>query len=146
MAERPDVVLLLGDYVSTRPLRTSFVSPEVTAAVLGELDAPLGVYAVLGNHDLGFDGERVSALLAAEEIAVLRNRALPVEHGGREVWIAGVDDLTVGRDDLERALADVPDGTPTVLMTHSPNLFPRVPPHVALTVAGHTHGGQVDLP
>jgi predicted MPP superfamily phosphohydrolase len=144
--ERPDLVLLLGDYVSTRLLKTSFVPPEATAAVLGGLEAPLGVFAVLGNHDWWFDVERVREALGAVGIEVLDNAARRLEHDGHAFWLAGAGDVTVGKDDLPATLAQVVDEAPILLMTHSPDLFPNVPPDIALTVAGHTHGGQVALP
>ncbi|MGH6896532.1 MAG: metallophosphoesterase [Geminicoccaceae bacterium] len=144
--ERPDLILLLGDYVSTRLLKTSFVPPEATTEVFGGLEAPLGIYAVLGNHDWWFDAPRVRRAFEAVGIEVLDNAARRLEHGVHALWLAGVGDITVGKDDLAGTLAAIPDDAPIIVMTHSPDLFPEVPGRVALTVAGHTHGGQVALP
>jgi uncharacterized protein len=145
-AERPDVVLLLGDYVIQGVVGGTFMAPERIAAHLGALRAPLGVWAVLGNHDHWLDGGRVTRALTAAGIRVLENEAARVDRGGRSLWLAGIDDLWTARPDVDRALAMVADDGPVLLFTHNPDLFPRVPARVALTLAGHTHGGQVDLP
>ncbi|HWT24105.1 MAG TPA: hypothetical protein VN213_11420, partial [Solirubrobacteraceae bacterium] len=62
------------------------------------------------------------------------------------LWVAGTAEARYRRPDIPAALADVPDDAPAILMIHDPDLFPRVPGRVALTVAGHLHGGQVNLP
>ena len=145
-AEAPDLVLLLGDYVDLRPIKTAFVPPEVIAPVLGRLQAPLGVYAVLGNHDWRVGGARIANALTAAGIEVLDNVARRLEREGGACWLAGVGDASVGADRLAATLAQISDGAPALLMTHSPDVFPEVPARVALSVAGHTHGGQVRLP
>ena len=146
-AERPDLVALLGDYVFETWARTSFVAPEAVAAALAGLRARLGVFAVIGNHDWALDGARVRRALEGAGIPVLDNAARRVEaDGGFAFWVAGVGDRDVDRDDLPGTLARVTDGAPVLLLTHSPDLFPDVPDRVALTLAGHTHGGQCDLP
>jgi predicted MPP superfamily phosphohydrolase len=142
-AQRPDLVLLLGDYVDREVRFGSVVAPEAVAARLGELRAPLGVVAVLGNHDWRYDGPRVAAALAATGIPVLENDAVPA---GETLWVAGVADNRHRRPEVDDALRDVPDGAPVILMSHDPDLFPQVPARVALTVSGHLHGGQVGVP
>jgi uncharacterized protein len=69
-----------------------------------------------------------------------------VEHHGRRLWFAGLADLDARRPDVAGTLARVPSGDPVVVLTHRPDVFPDVPARVALTLAGHTHGGQVRLP
>jgi predicted MPP superfamily phosphohydrolase len=134
-----DLVVLLGDLVDARHP----AAPEPVAAALGVLRPPLGVLAVLGNHDWRADGPRVRAALRAAGITVLENRAVPV---GDRLWVAGVSDLRTRRPSVGRALADVPADAPVLLLSHHPNVFPRVPARVALTLAGHTHGAQVNVP
>jgi predicted MPP superfamily phosphohydrolase len=141
--QRPDLVLLLGDYIDYDVAFGSGVVPEAVAERLGALRAPLGVAAVLGNHDWRHDGPRVRDALRDAGIPVLENDAMPA---GAELWVAGVEDSRHRRPDVERALRDVPDGAPVILMAHDPDLFPRVPARVALTVSGHLHGGQVGVP
>jgi hypothetical protein len=145
-SEAPDLVLLLGDYVARHRVKTASVPPEAIAPVLGRLRAPLGVYAVLGNHDWRAGGARVARALAAAGIAVLDNAVVRLPRAGGECWLLGVGDATLGADRLAATLGQVTDDAPALLMTHSPDVFPEVPARVALSVAGHTHGGQVRLP
>lgn len=140
----PDIVLLPGDFVY-HGLRIGH-GPDIAdiAAELARLQAPLGVYAVMGNHEHWDDAEAIRAAIEAAGIPVLEDRAVYVEQG--DLWVAGVSDLWESRCDLRAALADVPDDATVLLMSHNPDIFPEVPPRVALTVAGHTHGGQIVLP
>jgi uncharacterized protein len=142
--EEPDAVLLLGDFVDHEVTLGHEPSPEPVARALAELRAPLGTIAVLGNHDWRFGGERVRAALEAVGVRVLENDAVAV--GEPRVWFAGVGDERMRLADVTAALEDVPEGEPVVLLTHSPDPFPEVPERVALTVAGHLHGGQVGIP
>jgi predicted MPP superfamily phosphohydrolase len=145
-AERPDLVVILGDLVIHEVLLGRFVPPETTAAHLAGLHAPHGVVAVLGNHDWWLDGPRVRGDLERAGIRVLENEATPIDDGARRFWVAGLADLWTRPASIPRALARVPADEPVLLLTHNPDVFPDVPPRVALTLAGHTHGGQVALP
>ena len=147
----PDIVLLLGDYIAgMRRFRSAKVPIPVWSAALGKLSAPLGVHAVLGNHDWieDGDGEGSTAALREQGIAVYENAAVRLGGGDRpEFWLAGLGDQLVRRDDLRATLAAVPDdGLPMLLMAHEPDIFPQVPEKASLTLSGHTHGGQVALP
>jgi uncharacterized protein len=168
-ALRPDAVLLLGDYVAGggmsrfgRP-----VAPNDWAGALAGLRAPFGVHAVLGNHDWWDDWPAMkhrhglpAAGVALERagIHVHQNTCVRLEKDGRPFWLAGLGDqwafglhrrsgrnIYDGIDDLPGTLALVRDDAPIVLMAHEPDIFPQVPDRVALTVSGHTHGGQVRL-
>jgi len=166
----PDAVLLLGDFVAgDRMMRYSrHVAMADWAAPLGELEAPLGVHAVLGNHDWWEDdalqksrkgSPRARTVLEDVGIPVYENDAVRVAKAGQGVWIAGLGDqwayvnawprhgrpLYEGVHDLEATLCRVTDDAPVILMAHEPDVFPEVPDRVALTVSGHTHGGQVRL-
>jgi predicted MPP superfamily phosphohydrolase len=123
-----------------------FVSPEVAAGELSKLSAPAGVFAVLGNHDWWLDAPRVERALETAGISVLEDEAQALEIDGCEFWLVGVSDFWEGPHDIGRALRGVPESSPSVLFTHNPDIFPDVPPHVTLTIAGHTHGGQVYIP
>ena len=144
--EEPDLALLLGDFVDPDVALGDNVAPEPVARALGGLRTPLGSVAVLGNHDWRVGGERVTAALGAAGIRVLENEALRLESPSGPIWLAGVGDARLRLADVDRALADVPDAEPAILLTHEPDVFPRVPDRVALTVAGHLHGGQVGIP
>jgi predicted MPP superfamily phosphohydrolase len=137
-AVEPDVVLLGGDLTTTGP--REFVSHR---RVFESLRAPLGVFAVMGNHDYYTrEGERMRALVEEAGLVVLHNRSVTLRRGGARLDLAGVDDLLLGRPDLRAAL----EGTepPVILLSHNPDLFFDAVRHdVALTLAGHTHGGQI---
>jgi hypothetical protein len=146
-ATRPDLVVLLGDFVVGREFGGRFVEPEVIALELAELRAPLGVVAVLGNHDWWYDGPRVRRALESVGVRVLQNDAVALEAApGVRFWVAGLNDLWTEHVDIAAALRPVPRGEPVLLLTHNPDVFPDVPARVTLTLAGHTHGGQVTLP
>jgi predicted MPP superfamily phosphohydrolase len=145
-AARPDLVLILGDLVVQHVVGGRFVPPERIAPVLGRLRAPLGVRAVLGNHDRWLDGPRVLGALERAGIPVMEDRATKITRGGSSFWLVGVSDYWTGPRDIQGALARVTDGDPVLLFTHNPDIFPRIPSRVSLTLAGHTHGGQVYIP
>jgi hypothetical protein len=146
LAARPDVILLLGDYVIHGVPGGTFVPPEEIAPVLAGLAAPLGVYAVLGNHDWWFAAGRVRGALEVEGIPVLEDRAVRLERGECAFWLAGIGDFWETPHDVAHALAEVPADAPLLVATHNPDLFPELPERISLTLAGHTHGGQVCLP
>lgn len=145
-AARPDLVLLLGDYVIHGVLGGRFIDPETTAGILAGLSAPLGTYAVLGNHDWHYDGRRVAKALQAAGIGVLEDEAARIARAGDAFWIAGLADDTKRRPDGVKALAAVPPGAPVVMLMHDPAAMDQVPQWAALSLAAHTHGGQVYLP
>jgi predicted MPP superfamily phosphohydrolase len=145
-AEKPDLVLLLGDFVIQGVVGGDFVIPDRIADELAGLRAPLGVVAVLGNHDWWYDGEQVRHALQSHGIQVLEDENLPLTYKGRTFWLCGLADLWTRGERVAPTLAKIEDGEPVVVLMHNPDVFPRIPEHVSLSLAGHTHGGQVDLP
>ena len=144
-AERPDLVCLLGDFVDRAALFARPVVVESLAQRLAVLaDAPLGALAVLGNHDWYAGARRIADALVDIGVTVLEDSALPIGDAG--LWVAGVSDYRFRGARVERALMPVPDDAPVLLLSHDPDAFPAVPERVALTLAGHTHGGQVAIP
>jgi uncharacterized protein len=141
-----DVILWVGDFVSERTLSTSFTNPEDTARALARLKPRLGSFAVLGNHDWWWDGPKMEGLLEDAGIRVLRDESFTLMTAGGPLVLAGVEDPVTQRPSLPDALRGIAHRAPTVLLTHTPDLFPVVPQHVDLTLAGHTHCGQVTLP
>ena len=119
---------------------------EAVAAQLARLDAPLGTISVLGNHDWRSAGIRMRGALVAAGITVLENDAVRLDGPRGPFWVAGLDDMRHRTPDLGVALRDVPADAPVIVLTHDPDMFPHVPRRVALTLAGHTHGGQVAIP
>lgn len=146
-AARPDIICILGDLVIQGVKGGRFVPPEDIAIELKNLRANVGTFAVLGNHDGWLDHERVQAALERNGIRVIEETAVNLETRAGAVWVAGISDVWTGRHDIAAALQSVnDDAAPVVLLTHNPDVFPGVPARVSLTVAGHTHGGQVWLP
>jgi uncharacterized protein len=144
-ASDSDVVLLAGDYVILKVFLGKYVAPEVVAAHLKPLLAHKRVYAVLGNHDWWKNGTRVRQALQSIGITVLENQATEVSLGQCRLWLVGVGDLWEGHPDIRRAFAGVTDDAPVIAITHNPDLFPQMPARASLVIAGHTHGGQVNL-
>ncbi len=144
-AEGVDAVFLAGD-LSYHPETEDI--PENFAA-LGQIKAPL--FAVLGNHDVGFPGANLSEPLmrALHEAGaqVPHNRALDTQIGGHRLIVAGASDLWERKQDFGFQ-ADLPEGVPVILLTHNPDTALTVPDtfRYDLMLAGHTHGGQVRIP
>jgi predicted MPP superfamily phosphohydrolase len=158
MAERPDLILLTGDFVSTRRCNV----PDVQE-LLRPLHARLGVYAVLGNHDACAGADRVTAAVEGSGARMLRNRHERVTVDGTEIWVAGVDCphheqyrvadgrrarwSQVYRRFLDSALGGIPAGGFRILLAHTPDVIRDAARRgVDLMLSGHTHGGQVRLP
>jgi uncharacterized protein len=142
----PDLVVLLGDYVDAVIPGVEPLEPERVSAALGDLRARIGVVAVLGNHDWESDGARVAGALRSVGIRVLEDEAVGFDAGGRALWVAGLGDLRERGVAPERALARVPEGEPLLLLSHDPDPFAHLSGRPALVLAGHTHGGQINLP
>lgn len=148
----PDVVLLGGDFVySSDP--TVQTQIDTLLELIGPLiDSGIPTYAVLGNHDykVGAADELTTALEDAG-IPVLSNAAVPVpgpiDDPAEQLHVVGIGPDLPNRVDVDAALADVPDAAPRVVLMHNPTVFDRLPAGTApLTLAGHTHCGQVALP
>lgn len=138
----PHLIALTGDFVSNS---RKYIEP--VARALSRLHAPLGVFAVLGNHDCRVGAQHVAAALEGHGIEVLRNRHVRLARDSASLFVAGVDDLRYGKDNLQQALAGVTRGWPTLLLCHNPAILPYAATYgVELVLAGHTHGGQVGLP
>ena len=137
---------MLGDFVIQGVVGGHFVAPEPIADELGGLQPPLGAVAVLGNHDWWYDGERVRRALESRDIQVLENQNLLLTFRGRSFWLCGLADLFTRGDQLSQTLARIGNDEPVLVLTHNPDIFPKVPDRVSLTLAGHTHGGQVNFP
>jgi predicted MPP superfamily phosphohydrolase len=142
----PDLIVLLGDYMSGNTWHGHRVEPEVLAAPLSGFRAPLGVYSVLGNHDWWYDGYRVRRALEQNGIRLLDNEVAEVKWRDNSFWLAGLADRWTRPQNITETINMVPQGKPVIALTHNPDIFPDLPRSVPLLLAGHTHGGQVNLP
>lgn len=163
-----DVIVLLGDYVCRPSVWREPVQPKDWASALAQLHAPLGVHAILGNHEFWDDravqkagGGVPFGRRALEDVGipVYENDVVRLRKDGEPFWLAGLGDQLaymmiprrlrlsrrVGVDDLGGTLAKVTDDAPVILLAHEPDIAVRVPDRVSLTLSGHTHGGQVRL-
>ncbi len=150
-----DIIVLLGDFAAgLGRFKMRDVPAAEWGAALAELRAPLGVHAVPGNHDWWTDIAEVVWTLEQAGIEVYQNRARRFD-GPAPFWLAGTDSMVAhrrghghfdGENDLPGTLAQIADEEPAVLMAHEPDLFVEVPDRFAVTLSGHTHGGQVWLP
>ncbi len=162
-----DLIVLLGDYVTGHGFVLDPVPASDWARALAGLKAPLGVHAILGNHEWWDDSavQRVRGgvpfarpALEKAGIPVYENDVVRLSKDGQNFWLAGLGDQLafwptrhrhpgrrVGVDDLPGTLAKVTDDAPVILMAHEPDIATEVPDRVSLVLSGHTHGGQVRL-
>ena len=140
---RPELILLLGDYVS---MGGTEIAPEPIAKILSELKAPLGVVSVLGNHDWWLDGHRVRKALEGGGIVVLENDKFRINLPCGPFWVAGLADDTTRMPLPELVLEDIPNGETIIMIAHDPANFLETPDRSLIYLAAHTHGGQVYLP
>ncbi len=136
--QHADIVLLGGDYVNGHKKGMSMTIDKI-AKEFSEIHSKNGIYGVIGNHD-GWQGkEECIRELEKNKIKVLFNENKCFEN----FCIAGVDDLQTGVPDINKALKNITK--PVILLTHTPDIMPKVPYEVNLTLAGHLHGGQIRL-
>ncbi len=131
-AEAPDLVALPGDFLDAHFLFGGRLAPERIGERLAALRAPLGAVAVLGNHDWKLAGARMWLALERAGIVVLENASHAIEARGTRFHVAGLGDFRLRHPDVVTALAGVPDGEPVLLLSHDPDMFPRVPARVSL--------------
>ena len=157
---RPDLIAITGDQVDDHARDV-----EAFATAFSNLSAPLGVFAIAGNHDVYAGWSGVRAGLERMGVTVLVNDAIEIHRGVDRIWVAGTGDPAgIGRPiehggdtapDLNRTLARVPRsafpraprGAFTIVLAHNPVLWPRLAERgVQLTLSGHTHHGQLSIP
>ncbi|MEM9100340.1 MAG: metallophosphoesterase [Pseudomonadota bacterium] len=160
---RGDLIVLLGDYVAGHRFISRPVPPAEIAQTLDRLSAPLGVHAILGNHDWWEDpvaqhqrsGPSIwHQVLAGTGVSLMENTATRLVHQGQAFWLAGMGDPIAflhqpdgprGVDDYPAMRAQITDDAPAILLLHEPDPWPVWRERFALSLCGHTHGGQVRL-
>lgn len=154
VALSPDLIVLTGDYISRGDPRYL----DELASLLCILHAPLGVCAVLGNHDCGAHNanpalasewlaQRMAQTIAGCGITVLRNQMVPLTVAGAPLQLVGLDELWSGFCDPDRAFADVDPELPCIALAHNPDVIDDLRDKPCdWILCGHTHGGQVRLP
>ncbi len=150
-ALQPDLIVLGGDYVQRRRPFFPSANPRALVApgvgVLGGLRAPLGRFAVFGNHDRKVSAMLTRRALAAAGLLELTNAGVWIVRDGTRLWLCGVDDFRTGKPNIHRALAGCGPGDACILVSHNPDIVERLrDPRVSTVLSGHTHGGQVVLP
>jgi predicted MPP superfamily phosphohydrolase len=150
-AQNPDIIVLLGDFVSQTAGRSSDLKMpiETIAENISGMRARYGVYAVIGNHDWWFDEKRCRAALEKAGITVLENEAIRFRAGGGDqtVTILGIEDFWKRRVvPVENLRSLIGPAQNVIAITHNPDTFAKTPDTISLVLAGHTHGGQVLIP
>ena len=148
---QPHIIAYTGDQVDDHPRDI-----DVFAKAFGHLTAPLGVYAIAGNHDVYAGWSEVRRGLESMGVTVLVNRAVQLTHNGTSFWLAGTGDPAgtqfvrgqeSGAPDIARTLSQVPANAFCVTLAHNPALFPALAARgVPVTLSGHTHHGQFSIP
>ena len=141
---KPDIVVITGDHVT----RLTGREIEIVMDVYPAIKAPLGAYAVLGNHDHWTDPPGLETLIRRAGLTLLRNENVAIELAGERLYVAGVDDVWEKQDDLPLALNGVPEESCAILLAHEPDFADEaaVDGRVVLQLSGHSHGGQIRLP
>lgn len=145
--QNSDMVILLGDFVAGNYSKPTTFPTALLTETLGKLHAPLGVYAVLGNHDYWSGAPPIADALRAGGIHMIDNAVVPIERRGARIWLLGIPDRwTRHRSDFRGDITPEMAAGLVVGLTHNPDVFPELTPPVPLVFAGHTHGGQVRIP
>jgi predicted MPP superfamily phosphohydrolase len=141
----PDLVLFGGDYMNMQLLGDGRVPPEIIAGILSRIAAPCGRFGVLGNHDYVYGKADVAAALRGAGIAVLDHDREAFTFENHRIDLVGLSDAHIAWPDGQKLLTELGD-RPAIVLMHDPAHFTGVPVGPFLTLAGHTHGGQIRLP
>ncbi len=145
-ALKADIIFLGGDYLIQGVLLGRYIDPKHIAETLSALKAPLGVYSVLGNHDWWKDGIGMWKALESVGIQVMENTAVKIERDGAHFWVCGMADDTTRTPDYAKTMESITDDASSIMIVHDPASFMEMGDHPAITLCGHTHGGQIVIP
>lgn len=139
---RPDIICFTGDLVENE-----LELLDKSVSILSNLTAPLGKYAVLGNHDYWFDRSSVANTLTDSGFTVLVNNHAVIQHAHERIYVSGVDDILYGSPNIEQAIEGIPDHEFTILLAHEPDYADAASQYpINLQLSGHSHGGQIKFP
>jgi uncharacterized protein len=141
---QPDAIVLTGDYVT----RIDHGELDMIVHAFAPLRAPDGVFAILGNHDWYEGGLEVAGALRQAGITLLQNEHIAWRRDGQTLYLAGIDDVWLGKHDLGAALAGLPPSAAALLLAHEPDFADQaaLDRRILLQISGHSHGGQVCIP
>ncbi len=150
-AEKPDLVVSTGDFVCSHTRRSTMPIEDI-AKTLGKIKAKYGFYTSLGNHDGWYGVNEITLNLEKNDIKVLSNSNFELNIDGQKFYIVGIEDYDTGKPDISKALNGIETdekgeyNNPVIMLSHSPDLFTKMPTGITIMFAGHTHGGQVRIP
>lgn len=145
-ALEPDLIIFTGDLIDNNK---SFNQEEGATALLKELRATYGKFAVYGNHDHGGNGtKRYARIMAHSDFVLLRDGSEVITLANdQKLEVIGIDDIVLGHPDLEKAFQGISASTFNLFISHAPDVVDKVKHQpIDLQLSGHSHGGQVRLP
>lgn len=152
MENRPDIIILTGDFVSDSAGSFNEEYLEGLVDALSGFEAPMGIYGVLGNHDF-WSGKKTIDIICdkftrAMGVTWLRNSHVKLEKDGASIDLLGVDDYWSHSYSLAKAYHGLDTDTVKILLSHNPDVNEDIIPQmrIDLVLSGHTHGGQIVMP
>lgn len=145
--QQPDLVVFTGDLIDA-PNRYEVHNLSRCASLLKQIHAPYGKYWIYGNHDHGGYGtDIIREVMQGGGFRLLQNQAITIEKESNRIVLAGLDDVMLGRPDLERTFRHVNHDLFSILLCHEPDFADRSKDYpVDVQLSGHSHGGQIQLP
>ncbi len=147
-AQNPDLIVLLGDYVSQKEGKSSELKMLMTTVAdnLQGFKAKYGVYAIIGNHDWWYDERKIRVEMERVGIKVLENATDRIQVEGETIWLWGIEDNWKKRQVPVYVFDEIPTKENILAITHNPDSLLKTPSEISLMLAGHSHGGQVKFP
>ena len=143
---KPDLIVFTGDLLDDP---RNFTEKNKLITMLSNLDAPLGKFAVYGNHDHGgYGSDLYKQIMEQSGFTLLLNTSANIKLlDGSSIWIAGIDDAMLGKPDLNASMAKIPTDSYTILLSHAPDKAEEAAQHpIQMQLSGHSHGGQIQIP
>lgn len=142
---KPDIIFFTGDLMDEP---NKYADAGQIAPILKELEAPLGKYAIYGNHDHGGYGTDIyKSIMQKAEFTLMLNENHKINFSGSTIHVIGIDDAMLGRPDIKLALDSVDESSYKILLSHAPDLADGASSFgIQLQLSGHSHGGQIKIP